>query len=280
MANFLLEDVNLNRLVLPKNESTIVSGNAAIWNWEFSPPGYSPRVSSMDRYNNDGAVVVADRRIGDRTFSATCHLTIVETAGGSRAAADAQFQEALEIVYTFFSDDALPVYLIDEDGSKRTKVEMIGFDPSSPASNLLYTVCDYTLQLKMLDLWEDIGITSVASTSGGLGNGGTIVINNQGRRKAFPIISLTALANNSDFTLTNQQTGEFMHVTSTALISGKTIIMSSVDGSITIDDVDQSASVADGSGFISLAPGSNTLQYSSLDGAVTFLAEFRKRYGA
>lgn len=276
MAAYYLQDVNGLQLQLPSEASSILTGNAAKWHWSFDPPGYTPRVNALERYNKDGAVIVSDRRVGERTFRCFADITIGENQG-TIAQCDDQYREAEEYVAAFFNDDALPVYLYNSSSNVRCRVELAEW-VHSYTEGMMFRHGRHSLVLKMLDLWEDSTGQTASSPTGGLSNGSTLAVNNTGRREAYPVLTVTALTDNVDFRITNNTTGEFTRVTSTAFLTGKSMIISSITGAITIDGVDQSPALADGSGFMTLAPGSNTLVYTSTEGAVELSVSWRRRF--
>lgn len=151
---------------------------------------------------------------------------------------------------------------------------------SEPASSgEAYISHNGEIKLSMLDsFWEDVTAITSSST---MADSDAVTITNSGKYPAFPVITVTALADNSSFRITNLTNGIYTELGSSAFTSGEKFVIDSVNGTIYLGSttpVESSVSLADGAGLIQLEPGSNQIQYTSLDGSCVVQVSFRRRY--
>jgi len=130
--------------------------------------------------------------------------------------------------------------------------------------------------------WESETETQTTTTTDGLANGETIEVTNTSSVPVYPIIEIVPSDSNTDFTLTNTTTGASFTLGSTIFVPGTTFVMNSQTGECYIDDgsnqVDVKSALSDGSGFISLLPGANTIEYSSAFGVIYLTVTYRERF--
>lgn len=257
---------------LVNNASTLALGKE----FKMSISPYVKRLGLKPRYGKDGDVPLADQYVGSRTIILDYHKY---TQDGTTQARDLEYRTFLNNLTAFFDPLFAPYFLEDLDNSIRCQVllEEHADNPSQPG--MQYRLGLNQLKLKMLNgHWEDITENTVSPT-GAFVNGDDVNINNDSLFRAFPVITLTAINSATEVTITNTTTGEGFTIGNNNFLPGSVLIIDSRDGIIELDGVDVSNSLADGSGFISLAPGVNTLVYeSAVSGEVILSVSFRRRY--
>ena len=139
------------------------------------------------------------------------------------------------------------------------------------------------MRFEMLDShWEDEDETIVSSGTELIESEDTITVTNSSYLKAYPVIYIRPTDGNTYFQIKNLTTGEAFAIGSNSFVPGTELQISSIDGSIKLDNgtslVDLTPAWADNSGFISLNPGANILEYISAFAGVEIDVEFRERY--
>lgn len=249
----------------------------------FSVSPYKPRVGVQMKYGKSGGIASGDREVDARTISMTIDMTQEQSTSN-----DYNYIKAMDQILGFFRPEFAPFYLYDDQDDagtaaylpRRAKVELEE-EGLTQQSNLERTYMSGMLKFTMLDgLWEDSVANTYDSGTGGIADGGTFSITNNSQFRSFPVYTLTALANNTLFRLTNQDTDVFIEVGSSAFTIGEDMVIDTNEGTITVGGVDISASaLSEGSSFPDLIPGTNTFSYSSAFGGVQVSVEYREQYG-
>jgi hypothetical protein len=233
---------------------------------------YKVRVGIQPRYGRPGGVLTGDKHIDPRQITLT--FTVAEED-------DQSYIEIFNDLAGFFQEQAAPFYLVDTENSRRIEVSIAEL-ANSFSQGLEYRVGqDNSLQLLAVDsYWEDLTETDDVFTA--VSNGAEFTVTNSGKLKTYPVITFATSISNPDFYLLNQATGESFRIGSLAFLAGTQIIVDSVLGTVQLEDsgefVDISVSLADGSGFISLAPGANVFIYESSGAAVDVTVSYRRKF--
>jgi len=236
---------------------------------------YKRRLGLKPRFGKDGSVALADQFVDSRTITLDYYKY---TADGNKAERDLEYRTFLNTLTAFFDLRYAPFYLHDVDNGIRSEV-LLSTHADNPIQGMEYRLGQNQISLEMLKgHWEDITEVTVTQT-GSFSTGDSIVVNNDSLFRCFPVITMTAVNSATEVTITNTTTGEGFTIGNSSFLPGAELIIDSRDGIIELDGVDVSNSLADGGGFISLAPGSNTLVYeSSVSGEVFISISFRRRY--
>ncbi len=237
----------------------------------YRHPPLSFRVKPFDRYGQPGSETIGDRQLDGRTIRMT-----VEFAATTD---EIYFTKSNELISILNPDNA-PIYLVDTDNARRCLIETAKITPNTKADGVLMRAEVWELELIMKEaVWEDIDETVETAT---LANGETMTVNNPGIFRAPPIIVINPVGTLPDFSLINNTTDDLIRFASGALQAGVELTLDSIEGTIVVDDgISQQSgtpSLADGSGFLFLAPGDNELQYESSYGSVEIDVKFRRRW--
>jgi phage-related protein len=264
MKNFIIENAQtqLELKTLTNNKS-----------WRISNPALDRRVNVQNRYGKPGGFVIGDRETGARNLVIKGDLT---------ATTDAIYRQKIRQIVSIFSLGARPYFLIDVDNDRRCEIELSRIN-ADYSDGLEMRVVPVSIDCVMLDAyWEDITEVLVESESAGLATGETLVCNNEGDVNTYPVIEITPSAANSAFSLFNNTTDSVTTIGSSAFVPGTTITIDSRNGEIFLSDgvsqVEISSSLADGTGFMFLQPGTNSIEYDSAFGSVDIAIKYRQRY--
>lgn len=243
-------------------------------NFKISVSAYRRRVGIQKRFGKDGGVPTGDGRIDARDIDLSFN-TISQT--------DEPYLTKLNELAGFFRPENEPFYLIDSDNNRRCEVAMetLSDRPSREGTELRAGV--NKLELKMLDgHWEDAEENIVSPIGGSIANGAVLEVNNDSFVECYPVIKIRALSSNPDVTIRNETTKATTQLGSNNLVPGTEFIVDSQKGTVFLFDgisqVESSVALADGSGFIFLAPGENDILYESIFGNVELDVIFRRRY--
>lgn len=239
----------------------------------YPKPSFGPityRASVKDRAGRDGGKAMGDRKSSSR--SGTIKIEAV-------AETDADYLDALNALAGFLRAEDGPFYLVDTDAARRFAFELDAISDETTADGTTRRVGKVTISLTWLDAyWEDLTPTTTNSPTGGLANLETMAVVNAGDFQAFPIFRITCLSANDDFVIRNVTNSQAFALASSSFLPGVEYVVDSRDGSVTLADVEASATLADGSGFISLDPGTNSIRFESAGGDVEIEVEHRSRY--
>lgn len=250
---------------------TTTGGIPAIANWKLQIPDWTPRLDTSERLSQDGAAVVSDRRTGPRTL--IFNFDIVTDQGS-----DATARNAMNNLVSFFKPSEGPFYLVDTDNSMRTQIELQGFSINKTMETQFTVLDNNEANFLMVNTyWEDYTETYQSSGTGGLTNGGSMVVNNTGSFDVYPFIEIEALDDISEFTFENSTLGGGFRIENLNFLVGSVFEIDCRNGTIYLDNIESSASLASG-GFLWLLAGNNTLTYTSNDGEVGVTIAYRRRY--
>lgn len=236
---------------------------------------YKKRLGLKPRYGKDGSVALADQYVDSRQITLDYYKY---TQDGTTTARDLEYRTFLNQLTAFFDLVYAPFYLHDLDNEIRCEV-LMSSHADNPPQGMEYRLGLNQITLEMLKgHWEDIDEVTVTQT-GAFSSGDSIVVNNTSLFKCYPVITMTAVNSATEVTLTNSTTGEGFTIGNSSFLPGAELVIDSRNGTIELDGVDVSNSLADGGGFISLGAGNNTLVYeSSVSGEVFMSISYRRRY--
>ena len=239
------------------------------WTYNISP--YKRRVGVQQKYSQNGAWTSGDGKVSSRTIQVSQDLA---------AKNDTDYMTLIEGIAGIFYDDYAPFYLHDTDTGRRARVELESINEtwSHGTERRLTRI---TINLIMLDaffennLVESISWLNVANTN-------TKIITNSGLVDAFPVITVTALADNAEFSIINQNTEDSITIGTNLFTTGIIVTIDCVNGNVTLSDgvteIDISYAIADGTGFIFFDLDANVLEYQSIYGNVNINIEYRPLY--
>lgn len=258
--------------------------------FEITDPGHTRRYKVADRLRQDGGTA-----IGDGTF----RPRQLVMKYGHYSAIDSVWRDSLNQLEAFFRDDERPFFLVDQNNSIRAEVVPVRNSIGSPAGLDKKFTNTAGMVFEMVDpLWESIneivrptgtgstaegtGVTGVEGTTGGdsgfiLQNGTEITLTNNSLFDVFPVFTFIAQADIVKFIWENLTLGGGFEFESNDFVSGTTLIVSSVDGTIELEGAEKSASINQG-GFITLVPGDNNLRYESDNGNCIVQTTWRNRF--
>ncbi len=232
------------------------------------------RVGHKDRFSKAGGAVTGDQRASVRTI--TLNFDTVATN-------DDDFRAALNQIAGFLAVENQPLFLEDTDtGQIRAKIVLDSLS-NRTGPGLEHRIGSGSLVLKFVEsYYEDLAATITSPSGGSIVNNASFPVDNDAFVRCFPIIRLQPFNQNGEFIIRNETTGAAFALASNSFVPGTTFIVDAQNGTIFLDNgvtqVEQSIALADGSGFIFLAPGVNDIKYESVFGDMTIEVEFRRRY--
>jgi phage-related protein len=257
-----------SEIQLNANEPVTIGGVVTVKSYRIA--SYSPRIGIQPRYGKPGGEATGDQEVGTRKLTIGLDITSEN---------DTDYLESIETIVGFFRRENGPFYIIDYESERRARVVLDSESITTASDGLDRRHATGSLVFEMLDgLFEDQTELLVESPSGGLSNNDTLSVTNTGKFTAYPVIEIAALDTISSFTLRNTDTQVFMEIGSNDFNPGAVITIDANEGTIELDSVDASASLSDGSSFIVLQPGSNTLQFETASGSVDVSVTYRRRY--
>lgn len=256
---------------------------------DFKPrfTAYTRRKAFKPKYGQDGSIQTGDGRVSSRQISISYYGKVEyptdydESSDGPLVPLlDDSYREKVEILNCFFRPDLAPFYLIDQDNSIRTQIEMASNLDSPFSDGLELRIGANMMNLEMMSgHWEDS--TEQTETDSELISGDTFEVNNTSRLEAYPVFELTALEEISLVTLTNNTNGKSVSLSSAAFLTGSVLTIDPYgndgEGSLSINDIDVSTALEDNSGFISLDPGINEILYEAT-GRCSIVVRWRRRF--
>ena len=227
----------------------------------------------LDRYSRPGQEPSGDEQVGARNISINFD---------NSAMSDALYYGQLNSIWGMFRRDLAPFYLVDSDNDRQALIRLLSMSDRPASEGLVYRLGDNNLELAMLDgAWEDVDQIVSGPTS--LDTNDTVVLSNESNELAYPEIEVSVNDANPDLTIENVTTGQLMRISDAAVVPGAVLKLYSTSfGKVSLvsglGSVELSNSLADGSGFIYLLPGSNTIRYTSIYGGADVTIAFRRKY--
>ncbi len=257
--------------------------------FELVETGTSRRYSVIDKLRADGGSVIGDGTYKQRSYS------IKYTAYADN---NTTYRDTINEIEAFFRNNQRPFFVHDADNSIRSEIIPVS-NKMSQKRGSQQRASDNDLKVVLVDgMWEDETATTYPTT-GDIGTGGTgtgqtgtgtgqifgilmsnneeITVTNNSLFDAYPILTMEAQDNVSNFIFTNETLGGGFKLVSNDFVSGAVMVMNSTTGSLLIDDVERSSSINSG-GFIRLQAGDNVLKYQSDFGESLVKLEWRGRY--
>jgi phage-related protein len=149
-----------------------------------------------------------------------------------------------------------------------------GTEKRYEAARLAFTAID--------TFWEASTAAEVTSGTAGLENQDTLSCPNAGVITVYPIITLEPDEANQNFAIFNDTTDDVFTFSSSSFVPGSSLEIDCQNGTVYLTNVNTvtevSNGIADGTGFLHLAPGANSLRYESAFGAVTCTVSYRRRW--
>lgn len=241
--------------------------------WMLKEAPIKKRIDVQQRFGKPGATVSGDREISSRPISLDTDIT---------AESDPEYISKMGDIVRIFDKNKSPYFLVDTDNDRECEVELDQIVPSSQQGlEMIWT--PVRVDLVMVEsFWEDSAATEVESESAGLATGESLQCENIGDVDCYPIIAIMPQSINSAFSLINNTTNDILTIGTNSFVPGISMIVDCQLGEIYLDDgtsqIEISASIADGSGFLFLAPGINDIQYDSSFDNIDITIEFKNRY--
>lgn len=241
--------------------------------WLIDVSSLRARVTQQKRYGKAGANIMGDRNYDARTIKLSTDIT---------GQIDSTIIDLVNEIFSLLTPDKLPCYLRDADNARRAKIEITEFDPRVSRDGMEYKWHVLTIPLIMPDVfWESTAETEIDSPSAGIDSGETLTIQNDGVAEAYPVILVTCVDSNSNFSLINDTTGGIITIGSNAFVPGTSIEIDCQNGTIYLSDgisrAEISSAMADNTGYLFFQPGENILRYDSAFGAIGLNITFRER---
>lgn len=267
-----LRIVNPSRQFIFNTKETLTHTSGATYSLtSINVAGITMRTTIVDRYGRDGGHATGDRQIAPREL----RLSITVSHAGDD---DNACRDCIDDLLTMFDEQC---YLYDDQDDSanaplRTRIELQS-ESIIADDGLLYKHHSGALNVTMIDaLWETQQIFSRSAT---LSHDDSIEIVNNSRRIAYPVITVVPQNNNPLFRLTNIGTGAYVEIGSPDFRALDIMTISSIDGSIMLNDVDIAAtSIGIGSTLLDLQPMNNQIKYSSAYGDADIEVEWRERW--
>lgn len=239
----------------------------------YRPPSIKNRVKEIERYGKPGSEITGDRQVDGRTIQLEIEIA---------ATSDTDYFERTDPLLSVLDFMNAPIYLVDTDNNRRCLIETKSISIRPREGNVMRSET-WSIELIMTDaFWEGVDEIVEGTDTTPLENGQSVEVNNPGVVNAYPVIRLSVTEANTDLSLVNLTTGDLFRIGSSALIPGVELVIDSIEGTCYLDDgitqTEVSSAIADGSGFMYLAPGVNNIQYESLFGDVNIEIAFRRRY--
>jgi len=248
-----------------------VPADLVLTGWTMSTGAFKRRIGVQQRYGRDGAYISGDRKVSSRTIQLSHDLS---------AENDTDYTTQIEAIMGIFYDDSAPFYLVDTDRNVRAEIELDSINEvwSKGTEKRVVTV---TINLILLESYfENYNVGTVVWANAA--NNSTKLITNVGAADVFPVITIVAQGNNFEFSIINQRTLDTIKIGTNLFVLGTTITIDCQNGTVYIDDTitrtEISSAIGDGTGFIYLDLGDNTLQYQSVYGNADITIEYRPRY--
>ena len=234
--------------------------------WSFDLSELKRRLSLSDRYSKNGSNASGDRKSPARS------MNFKKTFKGT---SDSEYIDYLNELDIFLEETKSPFYLEDLTNSRRAQIEIDKISSTPTSDGNRYRVENIMLGVVMLDAeWQDLEET--ITDFGTMANDDTDNISNTGK-ETFPIVEITSNTIISEFEFRNETNSTGFSMSLSDFDSGETIIINSLTGSITKNDVDISSSIVDG-GVPKISNGSNTFRYNSSSGSSDIQVKWRKVY--
>ena len=262
---------------------------------DFRPkfPSFKRRTNFKARYGQDGTINVADGRIdggkiGFAYLNTSNDLEDIAIDGNpsgenSEQTKDNAYKIFIRLLLGFFNPEFGPFYLIDRDANLgeglRTEIVYISHRDEPDAGNL-YRIGKNSLDVEMLSgVWEDENEQIVSDTDG-LINGSILTVPNDGELPCYFKIEIDAFSQVETIKITNQENDQVLEYSNISFGSGNKLIMdgSGEEGIVTLDGVDNSFALVDGTGFIVLEPSDNELLFGMTSGSVSVVITYRRKY--
>lgn len=237
------------------------------------------RNNVQPKFGQPGGVRMGDGQPASRGINLKYSLTSEEGLD-----ADQNYVDAINEIAGLFRPDKSPFYLYDLTLNRRCEISLDKLTDTAGEGLERRVASANTIECTMLSgLWEDAEENKITSPSSNTSNGEGFTIDNDADFPCFPVIRIQAMSANPIFTFRNDTTGAQFTISSNSFVFGTEFIIDCTEGTVYLSDgitqVENSFSMADGSGFISFVPGENILTYESAHGAAFITITYRKKYG-
>jgi hypothetical protein len=256
------------QLILQNSETTY---DLSKWVVDFS--GMRFRTSFNDRFGQPGQEPQGDGKESARSIVFTYSVD---------SETDSGFILDAETLYASVRGDLGPFYIVDSANGRRLKVTPTDLDLTPKAGTEL-RYASARLGFQAVDtFWEASTATEVDSGTAALDNQETLECTNAGVITIYPIITVTPDESNQTFAIFNDTTEDVFTFSSASFVPGSVLEIDCQNGTVYLTNVttvtEVSNGIADGTGFLHLVPGLNSLRYESAYGAVTMTVSFRRRW--
>jgi hypothetical protein len=241
--------------------------------WAVDLSGLRFRVSYTDRYGQPGQAPQGDRKESGR------NIVLTYSVDGET---DAAFISDAEALYAALRAEVAPFYLVDDDNGRRLEVSPDSLDLNPKAGTELRYASARVQFTAVGTFWESTTETEVDSGSAALDNGESLSCTNEGSITIYPVITVEPTELNQNFAIFNDTTADLFTFSSSSFAPGTTLEIDCREGTVYLTNgstvTEVSNGIADGTGFLHLVPGVNSLRYVSAFGPVTMTVSFRRRW--
>ena len=249
-----------------------------LYNPKQELPDISTQVKILDRFQMDGGFETGDGTIKSRSMEVTIYIIATNPGNPTILELDKNFRRVYNQVGAFFKPNRRPFYIEDSDNGLRTKVSYGGMKGKWKAG-LEMRIAEATLQFNMVDPFFEGVVLNHSESNVATGGTFIVAVNDADLIEVYngyPIIGVTALGSNPDFTLENLTTGDSIRIQELSFSTGNIITMNSEDGTVKLGTVIKPLMKTDGN-FLKLQGGNNTFSYMGASN-VDISIDYRRRY--
>ena len=241
--------------------------------WAVDLSGLRFRVSYTDRYGQPGQETQGDRKEAGRNIVLSYSVD---------SETDAGYIVDAETLYAALRAEVAPFFLVDEDNNRRLEVSPDTLD-LNPRPGTEMRASSARVQFTAVStFWEASTAEEATSPSAGTDNGETLTCTNEGKITIYPVITVEPTELNQNFAIFNDTTDDVFTFSSSTFAPGTSLEIDCQNGTVYLTNgstvTEVSNGIADGTGFLHLVPGANTLRYVSAFGPVSMTVSYRRRW--
>ena len=249
---------------------------------EFLPTlaSYKIKDKVTERYAGYGGVLKGDGKFADRDMNFSFTIATEHKFEDGIPVGQIEHRKILNYISRFFRPENRDFWLENMDFEIETKISHDGIKTKT-REGLEYIISENDLPITLIDgLWlgKEVTISGTFESIDSV----DIDIDTDSINlpvlpfDAFPIIELTGIASNSNFTLFNETNNYSTRIQENSFAAGVKITLDSVKGEAMLNATLKKKMITDGY-FLFLNPGLNKLYYSGISG-VNYVIKYRPRY--